>query len=79
VTFSIVDNVFLDIVSKQPDKIYGFQHSNFATMCDYINDGFLRGIVELPPIFGAIGAICGAIGASGRKLITRFMSPVQSN
>ncbi|HKF39094.1 MAG TPA: hypothetical protein VKB35_19515, partial [Ktedonobacteraceae bacterium] len=36
-TFFVVDNVWLDIVSHQADKIYGFQHSTFHTMRDYIN------------------------------------------
>ena len=71
-TFFIVDNVFLDIVSKQPDKIYGFQHSTFSSMRDYINAGFLRGSVTVVPAFGIIGAICGAVGSWAGKLIARI-------
>src|SRR5262249_9609204 len=45
-TFIIIDNLFLDIVSQQPDKIWGFQHQQtFSTMREYINDGLLRGVV----------------------------------
>ena len=79
VTFFIIDNVFIDIVSKQPDKIYGFQHSNFATMRDYINDGFLRGILIVPLVFGIIGALCGAVGTLARKFLISSRLPISGN
>lgn len=78
-TFLVVDNVFLDIVSKQPDKIYGFAHSGFSTMRDYINSGFLRGLFTVIPAFGVIGAVCGAIGASVWKFIIRTTPTAEAN
>jgi hypothetical protein len=62
-TFFVVDNVWLDIVSHQADKIYGFQHSTFHTMRDYINDGLLRGTVSVLPVIAVVGAMCGTLGA----------------
>jgi hypothetical protein len=74
-TYFIIDNVFIVIVSKQPDKIYAFQHSTYATMRDYINAGFLRGLFTVVPVFGIVGAVCGAVGAFIRKLVVRPPGP----
>ena len=68
-TFFVIDNVWLDIVSHQADKIYGFQHSTFHTMRDYINAGLLRGTVSVLPVIVVAGAVCGTLGGALRKLI----------
>jgi hypothetical protein len=68
-TFFVVDNVWLDIVSHQIDKIYGFQHSTFHTMRYYINAGLLTGVVIVLPVMAGAGAACGTLGAALRKLI----------
>jgi hypothetical protein len=68
-TFVVIDNLFLDIVSHQADKISGFQHSTFHTMRDYINAGLLSGVVTVLPVMAAVGAGCGTLGAALRKLI----------
>jgi len=68
-TFFVVDNVWLTIVSHQPDKIYGFQHSTFHTMRDYINAGLLSGVVAVLPLMAGVGAACGTAGAALRKLL----------
>ena len=68
-TFFVVDNVWLDIVSHQVDKIYGFQHSTFHTMRDYINAGLLTGAVTVLPVMAGVGAAGGTLGAALRKLI----------
>jgi len=70
-TFLAVDNLFLDIVSKQPEKIWGFEHSQFASMRAYINAGHLRGLVTVLPVFVLVGAACGAIGAALGKVARR--------
>lgn len=61
--FFVVDNVWLDVVSHQVDKIYGFQHSAFHTMRDYINAGLLRGTVSVLPMIVVVGAVCGTLGS----------------
>jgi len=67
-TFCVVDNVFLNLVSQQADKIYGFHHSHFQTMREYINAGLLSGAIFVLPAVGGVGAVCGTLGASVRKL-----------
>jgi len=66
-TYFIIDNLFLDIVSKQPEKIAYFQSSGFNTMRDSINFGLLKGLV-FGSIMGTVfGAIFGTFGAVVRK------------
>jgi hypothetical protein len=62
--FTLVDNIFLETVSKQVDKIRGFQlhHSQYSSMRAYINWGMLEGAVFGLPVFGLIGAACGGLG-----------------
>ncbi|HVT15983.1 MAG TPA: permease prefix domain 2-containing transporter [Thermoanaerobaculia bacterium] len=68
VTFAVVDNVFLDIVSRQPEKIFGLQHSGYRSMRAYINVGVLRGFLLALPILTLAGALCGAIGGVFARL-----------
>jgi len=66
-TYFIIDNLFLDIVSKQPEKIAYFQNGRFKTMRDSINFGLLKGLI-FGSIMGTVfGAIFGTIGAGIRK------------
>jgi hypothetical protein len=67
-TFLVVDNLFLDLVSQQPDKVWGFQHSQYASMRAYVTVGQLRGFLLLP-VFALVGAACGGIGAAARKAV----------
>jgi hypothetical protein len=75
-TFALVDNIFLETVSQQVDKIRGFElhHSRYVSMRAYINWSLLEGAVFGLPVLGLIGAACGGIGGlfaapeSGRSL-----------
>jgi len=68
-TFIVIDNLFLGIVSKQAEKIYGFTHQNtYQTMRDFINSGNLRGLVFGIIMATVFGGLAGALGASLRKL-----------
>jgi hypothetical protein len=69
-TYIVVDNVFLDIVSQQQDKIYGFTHSNYNDMRDYINSGNLRGVAFVLPIGTLLGAGFGLAGGFARRVIS---------
>ncbi len=62
ITFIIIDNGFLSIVSQQSDKIWGFHHSNFSSMQAYINAGLLRQVLIGIPASAMFGLICGLIG-----------------
>ena len=70
--FFAVDNLFLNIVSQQADKIQGFHQSTFPTMRDYINAGLIRGLPALLLVLAVAGAICGTIGAAIRRLIPKL-------
>ena len=66
-TYFIIDNLFLDIVSKQPEKIAYFQSGGFKSMRDSINFGLLKGLVFGSLIGTVFGAIFGTFGAVVRK------------
>jgi hypothetical protein len=69
-TFAIVDNLFLDVVSQQIDKINAFQaQTTYANMRDFINSGLLQGIVVVLPVVAVVG---GALGAVASLLRQRF-------
>jgi dipeptide/tripeptide permease len=61
-TFALLDNIFLETVSQQVDKIRGFEHSHYVSMRAYINWNHLMGVVTVLPVFVLIGAACGGIG-----------------
>lgn len=69
VTFAVVDNVFLDIVSQQPDKISGFQQSGMHSMRDYVNSGLVAGTLFIVPFFGLPGAAAGTLGGAIARLL----------
>ena len=70
-TFAVVDNVFLDIVSQQIDKVNAFQHqTTYTNMRDFINSGLLLGSV-IALTFGAV--VGGALGAMGAVARFRFV------
>ena len=61
-TFVAVDNIFLETVSRQVDKIRGFERSHYASMRAYLNWGMLEGAVVGLPVFAVIGAAFGGVG-----------------
>jgi hypothetical protein len=61
-TFLILDNIFLETVSQQVDKIRGFQMHHYASMREYINWSHLEGVVFALPIMGLIGGVFGGLG-----------------
>jgi hypothetical protein len=61
-TFVTVDNIFLETVSQQVDKIRGFERSHYASMRAYINWSMLEGAIFALPLSAAIGAALGGVG-----------------
>lgn len=61
-TFAVIDNVWLGIVSRQPQKIEGFAHSGAASMRAYVNHGLIGPAVFAVIFFGIAGAVLGAFG-----------------
>lgn len=56
-TFFVVDNVWLDIVSRQQAKIDGLAQSGGGSMRDYINTGLTGAAVILPLMLAAFGVV----------------------
>lgn len=61
-TFIVVDNVWLDIVSQQPQKAQGFAASGATSMRSYINHNLIGPGVFFVLAFGALGAMLSPIG-----------------
>lgn len=68
-TFFAVDNLFIEIVSRQPEKALGFATSDYRSMRDYINAGLLRGLAVGVPAAALVGAMLGALGARLRRAL----------
>lgn len=62
VTFLIIDDLFVTIVSQQPEKIWLFRHSGYSDMRTYLNHTNLRAFWTVLPIITAAGAFCGLMG-----------------
>jgi hypothetical protein len=61
-TFAVVDNVWLDIVSRQQTKIDGFAHSGAASMRAYVNEGLVGAALFLTVALAAFGALLARAG-----------------
>ena len=61
-TFAVVDNVWLDVVSQQQNKIDGFAESGAASMRAYINTSLIWSAVGLTGLLAACGAALGGLG-----------------
>ncbi|MFG2039418.1 hypothetical protein [Dactylosporangium sp. NPDC048998] len=61
-TFVVVDNVWLDIVARQPAKIDGFAHSGASSMRAYVNQSLIGAGLFLAAMFGALGALLSTAG-----------------
>ena len=68
-TFLVIDNLFIDIVSRQSEKIWLFQRSGFADMRSYLNHSNLRALWTALPVITAFGAICGLAGGYVGRLV----------
>jgi membrane protease YdiL (CAAX protease family) len=70
-TFVIVDNLFLDTVSQQIDKINAFQaQTTYTNMRDFINSGLLLGTLTVLPVVAVVGGGLGAIASLLRQRLT---------
>jgi hypothetical protein len=67
-TTLVIDNVWLETVARQPDKIYGLAHSPlFHTMRAYLISQDVLGLLIVTPLAAATGAALGALGARLRS------------
>ena len=62
-TFLVVDNVWLDIVSRQQTKIDGLARSGGTSMRDFINSGLVPALFVLGAVLAAFGVVLALGGA----------------
>jgi uncharacterized membrane protein YozB (DUF420 family) len=62
VIYSIVNNVFFDIVSQQHDKRVAFAQSGWTSMRAFINMQLLSGIPVVLPMLTILGGLLGGLG-----------------
>ena len=67
-TFIVLNNLFLDRMSYEPDRIYAFQQSGYATMREYWDHQ--RGGGPFPLVM-LLAAIVGGIGGAVRRTAQR--------
>jgi hypothetical protein len=63
-TFLAVNNLFLDIVSRQHDKRVAFAASGWSSMRAFLSVSQLRGAVFLVPALIVVGGVLGLIGGA---------------
>ena len=63
-TFVVVNNLFLDIVSQQHDKRVAFAASGWTSLRAYLTVTQLEGALFLIPVLAAVGAALGLLGAA---------------
>ena len=63
-TFLAVNNLFLDIVSRQHDKRVAFAASGWMSMRAYLTVTQLEGALVLIPVLAVVGALLGLLGAA---------------
>jgi hypothetical protein len=61
-TFLVVDNVFLDLVSQQPEKQRLLHESGYQSMRVAVTIAQLRALITVLPILSVLGALAGGIG-----------------
>jgi hypothetical protein len=62
-TFLVVNNIWLGIVSQQHDKRIAFAESGWTSMRAYLSVQQVEGLVILLPLLGVGGAVLGLLGA----------------
>lgn len=70
-TFIVVNNLFLDIVSRQHDKRVAFAASGWSSMRAYLTVTQLRGALALIPMLTIVGAVLGLLGGAVASLRTK--------
>jgi hypothetical protein len=60
-TFMIMDNLFFDLVSQQPEKIWGYERSGFRDMRSYLNHTNVRAFWTVLPVVTVFGSSAGPL------------------
>jgi hypothetical protein len=67
-TFLLVDNVFLDLVSQQPEKQRLLHESGYQSMRVAVTMAQLRALITVLPVLSVLGALVGGLGGMVAKL-----------
>ena len=67
VSFLVVDNVWLDVVARQSQKIEGFAHSGATSMRAYVNRNLIGPAVFFIGVFGGLGGLLSTAGGMMRR------------
>ncbi|RZU01938.1 hypothetical protein EV645_8054 [Kribbella rubisoli] len=65
-TYAVIDNVFLDVISRQQAKIDGLAGSGYTSMRTYVNLSLLFGAGLLSVFLGVVGAGLAVTGGLAR-------------
>lgn len=76
-TFVVVNNLFLDVVSRQHDKRLAFAASGWTSIRAYLTVTQLQGGLVLIPVLAIVGALLGVLGALLFRPRTDKPLPVQ--
>ena len=68
-TFIVVDNVFFEIVRREPEKIALFHQSGYESMRVAITMSQVHALVTVLPVLCVLGALLGGLSGVVRKLI----------
>lgn len=60
--FVVIDSVFFDLVSQQPEKVWNFAHSGYQDMRAFLFDSTVRGGLMVTIAGAVVGAVCGTLG-----------------
>jgi hypothetical protein len=60
--FVVIDSLFFDLVSQQPEKIWNFTHSGYQDMRAFLFDSTVRGGLMVTIAGAVVGAVCGTLG-----------------
>jgi hypothetical protein len=75
-TFMIMDNLFFDLVSQQPEKIWLYERSGFADMRSYLKHTNMRALWTVLPVVTVFGVVCGIIGGAVSWFAQKLTSEV---
>jgi hypothetical protein len=76
-TFIVVNNLFLSVVSQQHDKRLNFAASGWSSMRAYLTVTQLESLVILLPVAAVAGAGAGLVGAAAARYLRRSRSTVE--
>jgi hypothetical protein len=68
-TFIALNNLFIDRMSYEPDRIRAFRASGYATMREFVNQGLFPGLFF--PVLMCVAAFAGAAGGAVGGLFRR--------